>query len=429
MNLVILGDIGVTDNIIHIGDEAMFEEFVGQAKQRGAQRIIGVSSAPVDTASRYAIDSVQRIGFSAARYPNREARQDRLERILRTAAGQAGLLEPDDPAHAVIRAIAASDGAAISGGGNLSSIWPENIYERVAFGELARHFSVPLVVSGQTIGPVLFGEDVDLVARLLGSARMVGLREPASFALVSSWQLDAVPATELRQTVDDASFLGIPEGADTRLDAAVSLPTQTAPYCLITLASHVGTLDETGRTEDGFTPDDFIDAIAGLLDEVVNQTGLQLRFLAHFGSTDTANSVGDTVVHEKVIARLTSAVEPQLVATTNAKDAAQLARGATLVVSSRYHPAVFAVSTGVPTIGIPVDSYTTDKLTGALTNFGQNAILPARELIAGRGAALVAALLASNTELRVNGVVRSQLNRAASVQWWNDVMVVLAPGH
>lgn len=413
------------NSVIHIGDEAMFEEFVTQAKRRGVTQITGISSAPADTAVRYGIDSVQRMGFAATSFPTRADLDDRLDRILRTAAGQTALLEPDDPAIGVIAAIAASDGVAISGGGNLSSIWPENIYERVAFGGVARILGRPLVVSGQTIGPVLFGPDVALVSGLLASAALVGLREPASFALVSGFARDAnwpAHAPRIQKTVDDASYLGF------AADAADSEQSTNEQYCVVTLASHIGTLDEDGRTETGFSNDHYLESVAALLDHIATTTGLAIRFLAHFGSSDTAVSIGDTLVHERVMARLTVAVGTT-VPTTDSIAAAAVARNAALVVTSRYHPAVFAVAAGVPTIGIPVDSYTTDKLTGALGNFGQSALLPAHTLVDGKGAALVSALWQERHDIRSIGIERSAVNRRAAAVWWDDVMVVLTLTH
>lgn len=410
------------NSVIHIGDEAMFEEFVTQARQRGVLQITGISSAPADTAARYGIESVQRMGFAATHFVTRAARQDRLDRILRTADGQVGLLEPSDPAIGVISVIAASEGVAISGGGNLSSIWPENIYERVAFAGVARILGRPLVVSGQTIGPVLFGQDIELVAGLLASAALVGLREPASFALVEAFARDGnwlAHSPRIQKTVDDASYLGF------AADAEDSGPASGEQYCVVTLASHIGTLDEHGRTESGFSNDQYIESVAALLDHIATTTGLGIRFLAHFGSTDLAVAIGDTLVHERVMARLRVAV-CTIVPTTDAISAAAVARHAALVVTSRYHPAVFAVSAGVPTIGIPVDDYTTDKLAGALGNFGQNALLPAHELVDGKGAALVSAVWQDREGIRSSGAARSATNRVASAVWWDDVMVVLA---
>jgi len=106
--------------------------------------------------------------------------------------------------------------------------------------------------------------------------------------------------------------------------------------------------------------------------------------------------------------------------------AARLARGASLVISSRYHPAVFAVSGGVPTIGIPVDDYTTTKLTGALGNFGQNALVSAERLVAGVAPAVASAVWDDREGIRERGLLLAGSARVASAAWWDRVAAALS---
>jgi len=105
--------------------------------------------------------------------------------------------------------------------------------------------------------------------------------------------------------------------------------------------------------------------------------------------------------------------------------AARLARGAALVVSSRYHPAVFAVSGGVPTLGIPVDDYTTTKLTGALGNFGQSGLVSAGDLVAGAAPAVASAVWNDRDAIRERGLATAETLRAASALWWDRVAAAL----
>jgi len=389
--------------MVHVGDEAMFDEMVYQLRERGVDAITGISSNPAETRERYGIDAVAGIGFRTQK--TRAEQQERMQRVVRTAAGETGLLDTDDSAHAVIEAIRSSDGVAVSGGGNMASTWPSHIFERGTIGEIARLAGKPLVVSGQTIGPPLDDADRALVAALLSSAALVGLREKPSHAF--SLEL-GVPAALLNQTVDDASFL-----SEQQRQTDVAHDTAT-PYALVSLSTHVGVQNR----------DAFQQAVADLLDHVVETTGLDIRFYAHFASLDPAESRGDTVMHDAVIAKMTST----RVATLNEGDsvaAARLARGAALVVSSRYHPAVFAVSGGVPTIGIPVDDYTTTKLTGALGNFGQSALVSAERLVAGDAPAVASAVWNDREAIRDRGTAIAETNRAASTIWWNRVAEAL----
>jgi polysaccharide pyruvyl transferase WcaK-like protein len=402
VRIVVIGDVGVLDDMVHIGDEAMFDELVHQMLERGIDEIVGVSSNPAETSARYGIEAVPNIGFRTQR--TREELDARMDLVLRTAAGDTGLLADDDTAHAVIEAIRASDGVAVSGGGNMASTWPSHIFERGTIGEIARLLGKPLVVSGQTIGPHLTDADAELVARLLSTADLVGLRESPSYDFSLAL---GVPADQIAKTVDDASFLADQPGE------ADAVP--ESPYCLVSLSTHVG-VEERGA---------FQQSTAELLDAIAAETGLDVVFFAHFASLNEGESRGDTVMHDAVIERM-STPGVATARTSDSLSAARLARAASLVVSSRYHPAVFAVPGGVPTIGIPVDDYTTTKLTGALGNFGQSALVAAADLVAGRGAAVASAVWADREGIRTRGLGLAGENRAESAEWWDRVAGILS---
>ena len=407
MRIVCIGDIGVHNDVIHIGDEAMFEELVVQLHLRGVDDITAISSNPVDSVDRYGVAGIAGIGFPTGPTDPRSRATDRMDAVLRTAAGERDLLDPDDTALGVIEAIRTSDGVAVAGGGNLSSTWPAHIFERCTIGAIAALLGKPLVVTGQTLGPYLTPDDAALVTTLLTSARLVGVREGSSFDLGRKL---GVPAAALTHTIDDASFLGI-DGAH-RIGDAPAMP----PYCAVTLAAHI----------DGADRDEFDRRTAELLDGIAASTELDIVFFAHYGSLRDEVAHGDTVVHERVMARMT-APRVRTHPTTDSVAAARFARNASLVVTCRYHPAVFAVSAGVPTVGIAVDEYTTTKLTGALENFGQDGILPVTELLAGGGPAAVERVWLARTGAPSHDQRPPDAQRAASLAWWDQVALAFRP--
>jgi len=397
VRVVVIGDIGVLGDMIHIGDEAMFEAAAVQLRARGATQITAISANPAESAARYGVDAVAPIGFGGL---DRTASEKRMASVIRLASGDiAGpAFAPDDPARAVIDAVAQAEGVLIAGGGNMSSVWPMHIYERATLGAIAAARGIPLVITGQTIGPELTADDERILAALLSSAAAVGVRESASLELCRRIGVTA----PLHAGVDDASFL---------VGAGLDTPT-APPYCVVTLANHIAGADR----------EQFLSSAAALLDYVAEATGLAIVFFAHFASLN-GRSAGDSVVHEQVLARMAS---PASVApTTDARAAAHLARNASLVVTSRYHPAVFAAPAGVPVLGIAVDEYTTVKLTGALGNFGQSGVLPLADLLAGHGPAAAMDLWEERDSIRTASATLAAARSREMDEWMTRVANLL----
>jgi polysaccharide pyruvyl transferase WcaK-like protein len=365
--------------MFHVGDEAMFEALVLELRARGVDRVTGISSNLDDSIERYGIEAVPGFGFTADREHNEKLLAGDLSGPIRDAVAQA-------------------DAVVVAGGGNMTSIWPSHVYTRAALGRLAASAGIPFVVSGQTIGPQLNDRDAELVTEMMATAALFGVRERDSLALCQS--LGGSP--ELH--ADDASFI-----ADTTTSPE---PLPLIPYALVSLSTHLG-----GRDSEAF-----VTALAALLDEVARHTAV--IFSAHWAPL-AGPARGDELLHERVRAAMS---QPSGVARVqDSATSAQLARGAQLVVSSRYHPVVFAVSGGVPSIGIPVDDYTTTKLTGALGNFGQSSLLPIDALIAGSGADLFFDVWQARDVIRERGLAEAAVQRAASSDWWDRVATVPAP--
>jgi polysaccharide pyruvyl transferase WcaK-like protein len=393
VRIVALGDVGVVDGMMHIGDEAMFEALVDELRLRGATSITALSAAPAETAARYGVEAVSRLGFPG----DRDAGAARFAAVLECAAGRRAL--PDgDPVWAVLDAVAASDGVVIAGGGNLASTWPSHIFERAALAAIATAAGRPLVVSGQTLGPSLDPGDRELVRGLLAGAQRVGLREADSVRFAA--ELGAPGSA----TLDDASFLGFDEPADA-----------ADPFLLVSLSTHLG-----GRPRDAV-----VTGLAAALDALHADTGMPIRFHAHFGSLEPGVVRGDAVLHDEVRAALRS--DSEVVPTGDPRDAARLARSAGLLVTGRYHPAVFAAPAGVPIAALVVDAYTDVKLRGVLGHWEQTGLIDLDTVARGeagipfRRIAALAPGIAESTEALRPG----QRSRAAD--WWDRVAADLSP--
>lgn len=399
MRVLIVGDVGAKDGIFHAGDEAMLESAVDELRRRGVETVV-ISADPAESQLRYGVPTIARADFGSARTPSRAAREERLAAVTAAATGHDGALGWQDPALHLIDAVAAADGVLVAGGGNLSAIWPEHLYERAAIVAVAVAFGKPVIVSGQTLGPALTARDGELLARLLSAATLVGLRERPSFELARRL---GVPETVLRHTVDDATVLGeIENPLGARGDYGVAT---FAPY-------------------SGAGADLFDELVAKALDRAAELTGLELLLLPHAGSI-IGPDADDSVKHSSLRRRMTTAGVTEL-GMLSAKQIASITRHAKLSISTRYHPVVFALSGSVPAVGITLDEYTGIKINGAFENLGLGrSAVPAVGLAAGVLDEAIAQTWARREQISSHLSAVLPDVRAQAAIWWDDVARVI----
>ncbi|WP_336645603.1 polysaccharide pyruvyl transferase family protein [Microbacterium sp. USHLN186] len=388
MSVLTIGDIGVLSGMIHIGDEAMFEAARDELAVRGLG-VVGISSAPRESAARYGVLSVPRLGFVGL---DRDAAARRSRLLVDAARGHTAL-EAEDPAAEVLNALAEASGVLIAGGGNLASRWPVHVYERTTLAAMARVRDLPVVVSGQTFGPDLDDADAERVAAMTRSAALTGVREHASAELARRW------AAQVHTGVDDASFLG---GGPTDHDGPTA-----SDRVLVSLSGWFA----------GRPAAEVEHAIAALLDHAADTVG-SVVFHAHFGPESAgAEPAGDAALHERVRARMRRPSE--VVPSGDSLTAARLARTSRLLVTSRYHPAVFAAPAGVPILALAADEYTRIKLSGALGHWGQDDVVDLDALT--DALPRLSAIAASTAATTDAAAERIDDHRATAAGWWDAV--------
>ncbi|HVQ37810.1 MAG TPA: polysaccharide pyruvyl transferase family protein [Pyrinomonadaceae bacterium] len=405
--LLVIADVGGQETR-HIGDEAMLE-----ANLDALRRLIPdvsftiVSRDPAWTATRYGVDAVAPFGFpgDVAAVAERSAL---LERLVNSATAS----EITYTAGSVTsNAMARADALVVSGGGNLSSTWPDLLYERVALLQLARIFGKPAVVLGQTLGPVLSPDERRLLAETLPSARIVGLRELPSAALARDLN---VPADRIWHQCDDALFpagnpdLGIPVSKPRRPAAA--------PYIAVTLDPQVRT----------FGPELFNSVVAQLRD-ISEKLGASIILIPHaFGNE--SRGIPSDLTEAFILADRLGLSQSAVAAGLDANQVRQLTAEAVMVISSRYHPIVFGLAAGVPSLGIYGDEYCRIKLEGALAHAGLEQWTLTYDQVA-QGSLLPDALKLWQTRREVRNVIESRREawREESRQRWRAVIRALDP--
>ncbi|MEO8671292.1 MAG: polysaccharide pyruvyl transferase family protein [Tahibacter sp.] len=338
--LVVVADVGGDDRR-HIGDEAMLEANVAAFRRHVPQvEFTVVSRDPAWVRARYGVEAIAPPQFPAdslARNGEAATLDDFLERCLHGGPG-------DD----IAQAVSSADAVLISGGGNLSSSWPDLLIERVVVLQLADHYGKPSLVTGQTLGPRLQADQREVLGRALSLARFVGVREIPSATLALELGVDA---ERLWHQVDDAFFP----------DATPAMPSSTGSGATI-----VVTLDPQLRASDAGA----FDAFANQLAEVALQVGAPLVLVPHVFGNEAANAPSD-LTEARILAERLAPVRCHIAIGVDVKQARQIVLDAALVVSSRYHPIVFAVQAGIACIGIHGDEYCRIKLQGALLHARQ----------------------------------------------------------
>lgn len=364
---VVVGDLAGDDRY-HAGDEAMSlaaVQLLTRNDATGNTRIIATSSDPQATSDRLGCEAVAWTGFVSC--ADEAARRAMLDSVTNETLAYIGTSRDDgaEPTStststhistqtrprpnlpALLAAVAGADAVLIAGGGNLNSHWPEHIYERLAVARTAAAAGIPVVITGQTLGPRIDDHHRSLVLELLTTAELVGVREGHSHALALELGMDP---SRLMLQADDALLLGgidtppLPEGFDPG--------TPTMPRRFIAVTFHPFA-----------TPDDpRMISLAEQLATAANRVGAQLLFVPHMRGAEGPGGTSDVDIAGH-LAHITGGFA---MSDPDAAGAAWAARNAWVVVSTRYHPLVFATGAAVPSLALVWDHYTAVKCRGAL---------------------------------------------------------------
>lgn len=366
VRFLIAADVGA---IPHVGEEAMLAANLAGLRRLFPGASFMVISADSSWKSRiHGVDVVGPIGFStrAERPTNNGEYAPLLASWLRAVQRGHGERHPagdDDGGPTVLpvrKALLEADALIVSGGGNLCSTWPHHLYERAALLRAAVLLGKPAIVLGQTLGPDLSERERELLATSLPLAQLVGARERPSVAVALSL---GVPPNRLIYQLDDAFFLAPSAPREKQEKQARIEALCNGAWIAVTV--HPFASSPLGGDEAPWR------ALAAELSRVAESTGARLVFIPH-----AAGEEGNATASDVEAARWMASFIPADVAVDvldevwSAPEVRWLTGRASLVISTRYHPLVFALSAGVPALGLWVDSYTRVKIEGALAHGG-----------------------------------------------------------
>ncbi|MDK9332722.1 polysaccharide pyruvyl transferase family protein [Propionibacterium freudenreichii] len=399
MRVALLCD--VDQAVYHVGDEAIGIASAAQLRQRGHEVVMISRQEKYGPGGQPHAESIPALTFP---WPLDE-RDRYLAEIRKVLSGNHVALPAKDKLFKIMNQLRGVDALVIGGGGSLNSNFGWLVYERLATALVASFLDIPVVLSGQSLGPFLLLSDRAALKELLELCQLVGVRDADSYRLATQLCPEH-PA--IFQTLDDAVLLDADWGHPKANRISVTLGDNAEPF-----AEH-----------------DYVSIMAALIDGLAQRTGAEVEFVPHMADPDRPRS--DVRIHKLVAAQMSH--QATLLPIEQAVDATTRLAASRWALTTRFHPVVFGLLSGTPVLPITLGRYARSRVDGALANWGQsNASVPfaalwdpaTGALRADTADAVLDALVAdADTELNAELAVRAERLDAAS-RWWDQVVAVL----
>ena len=327
LKVLMFSDICGKSSGYHVGDEAMAEVAVARLKKIcGTENITLACASPKAVTATYGVPSFAYYNFTDTQHADLKIHRP-LSYLKSTAVLQYQLRK-----HDVLF---------ICGGGNLTSEWPGVLESRMRLIQAALKLNKKVVLVSQTLGPYS-PEHRRKYAHLLPQLDWVGVRDKH----YSHKQTEAT----VKYAIDDASFLKPEHSARTSKVASGQKPYMTF-----------------SMRKFGDANDSLLDILSQEVAKINTNKGVNTVFIPHH----SPNGGGDTALINQRSHYFQSDLDLTIVDPIElAAPLKALTSEGSWTVSMRYHQIVFALSTGVPVVGIYVNEYTQAKLRGAFEQFG-----------------------------------------------------------
>lgn len=356
MKVLILADVGKGNNSwYHVGDEAMFLRNYNVIKKHYPKSPITLltrSKSHQELDIKEEINHLFPCGFIGTltlliSFGIQFFSYYTLRLFLRSKVG------------GMARLINRHDLLLISGGGNLNSLFPAYLYNRATIVLLARMLGKPVIATGQTLGPISNLTDALLIRVILRNIDRFVLRD-------RKFSISTIPKSNqcrnrISFSVDDAYFLEYMSGLD--IGGVVTKNTFNIGVSL--------------RDWDS---DELYSKTLLALNHLVKNSGKRLKIylIPHILDEDNKcdlekmRNVFDGKINCEIvsvtyqmISELDGRPEEAIHALTGLMD---------MVISSRYHGIIFALSQNVPVIGIYENDYYRAKVEGAFDWMNSDAV-------------------------------------------------------
>lgn len=336
LRVLMLADITGEGPDYHVGDEAMAQVAIERITSiTPPQNVIMACASPEGVPGTYGIRAIP--FYSTTRTNRRRMLFRRPHSFAKSFLS-------------MLYNLARCDVVFVCGGGNLTSVWPGVLESRLNLFKWALRMKKRLILASQTLGPFTPSHKTECETVLSG-AEWIGVRDKD----FSEQQV----SSKVHFAVDDAVFLRPAHSQETS-----------------EIIRHHPSLIALSLRRFGGIDTDELNTICATVARIAQEQGARTVFIPHHAP----NKEGDIK-----IARQAQHIWPEsaplivLDPIPMATALKALTSECDWVLTMRYHQLIFALSSGIPAIGLYVDEYTHAKLNGAFEQFGlEPRLLPAR---------------------------------------------------
>ncbi|KKS43547.1 hypothetical protein A3H03_03200 [Candidatus Kuenenbacteria bacterium RIFCSPLOWO2_12_FULL_42_13] len=348
MKVLILADVGQGgNNWYHIGDEAMFLRNYNVIKKHYSNSQITLLSR---SKSRQGLDIKEEINDLFPRgcvgrlilfisLCVQFLSYHTLHLFLKSKVGEMAKL------------INRHDLLLISGGGNLNSLFPAYLYNRTIILLLAKMLDKPVIATGQTIGPISNLRDSLLIKIILRHIDRFVLRD-------RKFSISTIPKSNqyrkrISFSVDDAYFLEYMSDLD--ISGVVTM----------------GTFN-IGISLRDWDSDDLYAKVLLALNHLAKNSGKKLKIYLIPHIFDKDNRCDLEKMRNIFVGKIDCEIVPityQIISESPSGRPEEVVHALTglmdIVISSRYHGIIFALSQNIPVVGVYENDYYRAKTEGA----------------------------------------------------------------
>ncbi|MEK7103161.1 MAG: polysaccharide pyruvyl transferase family protein [Patescibacteria group bacterium] len=307
---------------------------------------------------------------------------------------------------ATVQEVISSDLVHISGGGNLTSFWPGHIYYRCFIIVLASLYSIPIVMTGQTIGPFTKRLHSIVLGFFLNYVLFIGVRDNE----YSSNQLKALGVHKPRVVVmpDDATLLEVLNNQELIVHSGINVG-----LSLHEGAENFDALREAITALSEMNPQIHFYLIPHYFDEKNSFDILSMQEVVASIDSERVHLIDFLTLFDK---ESINTIPQRVKAMTSQMD---------ILIATRYHGIIFALSSGVPVVAVNYDEYYAAKNNGALGQyFGSHEAysIEYKHIDSRVFLNAVNYVLSHQNELNLHLQHKSMAMRASTSKWYADII-------